>query len=446
MSQRLAPSPNGQPALQARLARVHGLLEQRQTVSAELELRALVSEQPQCAEAWLLLAELADWRGDEAQALSLARRAHDTDPADVRASLLLAQNLLRADRLPEGVATLERLVARHPTDFVGWLALGEALERMGRIDLASSARYQGLTRGQKAGFLLSTETTPPAWRPQIKDIIAQVNLAAESCVSDGLAHLRNQFGPDDLRRVEHAMAVYQGRAQDAPRSAHQAPKFLYFPGLPEGPYHDPFLHPWAQNLLDGYEAIRTEALDVLDAQVGLEGFLKFQPGQSKAEYLGGAGADPAWDAFFFYRHGKIYADNHQRCPATSAVLKSADLCHVQAQAPEICFSVLQPGTHIMPHHGVTNTRLVMHLPLLVPPECALNVHGGGEHAWRERELVMFDDTYRHEAWNRSGQTRVVLLMDCWNPHLTPVERIAVKHLVEQIGAFENYAPVYSSAS
>lgn len=441
MSHKPAQPSNGQPSLQARLARIHGLLEQRQAVSAEFELRALVGEQPDCAEAWLLLAELADWRGDEAQALELARQAHAKDPSDARASLLLAQNLLRADQLPEGVATLESLVARHPADFVGWLALGEALEHMGRIDLANSARYQGLTRGQKAGYLLNIDSTPPAWRPQIQHIIAQVNQAAESCVSDGLAHLRGQFGSDDLRRVEYAMAVHQGRVQDGPRSAHQAPKFLYFPGLPEGPYHDPFLQPWAQNLLDAYGSIRTEALDVLDAQIGLEGFLTFQPGQSKANYLGGTGPDPAWDAFFFYRHGQIYANNHQRCPATSAVLNAIELCHVEAQAPEICFSVLQPGTHIMPHHGVTNTRLVMHLPLLVPPGCALNVHGGGEHAWRERELVMFDDTYLHEAWNRSEQARVVLLMDCWNPHLTPVERIAVKYLVEQISKFENYTPL-----
>jgi len=32
--------------------------------------------------------------------------------------------------------------------------------------------------------------------------------------------------------------------------------------------------------------------------------------------------------------------------------------------------------------------------------------------------VFFDDTYEHEAWNRSGETRVVLILDCWNPYLT----------------------------
>ncbi len=45
---------------------------------------------------------------------------------------------------------------------------------------------------------------------------------------------------------------------------------------------------------------------------------------------------------------------------------------------------------------------------------------------------MFDDTFQHEAWNRSEQSRIVLLMDCWNPHLTRIERMAVKKLLETI--------------
>jgi aspartate beta-hydroxylase len=76
---------------------------------------------------------------------------------------------------------------------------------------------------------------------------------------------------------------------------------------------------------------------------------------------------------------------------------------------------------------------VMHLPLSVPTDCALNVSGGGEHCWREGELVMFDDTYLHEAWNRSDSVRIVLLMDCWNPHLAVPERLALQLLLETIG-------------
>jgi aspartate beta-hydroxylase len=89
---------------------------------------------------------------------------------------------------------------------------------------------------------------------------------------------------------------------------------------------------------------------------------------------------------------------------------------------------------------VTNTRLVTHLPLIVPPDCALNV-GGERHVWQEGRCVTFDDTFEHEAWNRSERTRVVMLLDVWNPHLTLAEREAITVLVEGIGDFNTEAGI-----
>ena len=90
--------------------------------------------------------------------------------------------------------------------------------------------------------------------------------------------------------------------------------------------------------------------------------------------------------------------------------------------------MLSPGPHILPHTGVTNTRLVTHLPLIVPPDCAIRV-GGQEPAWQEGRCVTFDGTWEYEAWNRSGQLRVVLIVDGWHPDLSEVERAALTDLV-----------------
>jgi aspartate beta-hydroxylase len=165
-----------------------------------------------------------------------------------------------------------------------------------------------------------------------------------------------------------------------------------------------------------------------------QNFIDFREGVRPQDYLKGHGLDPVWEAFFFYRHGVRFDANHARCPRTSALLESIELCRIAGDAPEICFSVLRAGSEILPHYGVTNVRLVMHLPLVVPADCALNLIDAGEHRWKEGELVMFDDTFRHEAWNRSASTRIVLLMDCWNPHLDQVERQALKQLIETISA------------
>ncbi len=107
---------------------------------------------------------------------------------------------------------------------------------------------------------------------------------------------------------------------------------------------------------------------------------------------------------------------------------------MREHGPEVLFSVFTPGTHLLPHRGVTNTRLVGHLPLLVPEDCALSV-GGELHAWHEGQVVVFDDTFEHEAWNRSKQTRVVLIFDLWNPYLTEAEQAAVTEIVETVGDF-----------
>ena len=49
--------------------------------------------------------------------------------------------------------------------------------------------------------------------------------------------------------------------------------------------------------------------------------------------------------------------------------------------------------------------------------------------------MVFDDTFEHEAWNRSDSMRVILLMDLWNPALSEAERAGFSQLVETIGDF-----------
>ena len=115
------------------------------------------------------------------------------------------------------------------------------------------------------------------------------------------------------------------------------------------------------------------------------------------------------------------------------------MCRIREHAPEVCYSVLTPGSHILPHRGVTNTRVVTHLPLVVP-EGDLALHVSGEiMRWHEGRCFSFDDTFEHEAWNRSGETRVVVLLDTWNPYLSEVETEALTALIGSIGDFNRAA-------
>jgi aspartate beta-hydroxylase len=160
----------------------------------------------------------------------------------------------------------------------------------------------------------------------------------------------------------------------------------------------------------------------------------FTSEELEKQNLRGLDTPPSWTGYYFYRHGERRADNCESCPRTAAALEDVPLARVPGHAPEVLFSVFTPGTHLLPHRGVTNTRLVAHLPLMVPENCALGV-GGEVHHWREGRVVVFDDTYEHEAWNRSAKTRVVLIFDVWNPYLIEAERAAVALLVAGIGEF-----------
>ena len=93
----------------------------------------------------------------------------------------------------------------------------------------------------------------------------------------------------------------------------------------------------------------------------------------------------------------------------------------------VFFSCLAGGTHVTPHCGASNTRLRCHIGLKVPPGCSIRV-GDEEREWNERKVIVFDDSFEHEVWNRSAETRWVLIVDFWHPELTPVERKALARL------------------
>ena len=98
------------------------------------------------------------------------------------------------------------------------------------------------------------------------------------------------------------------------------------------------------------------------------------------------------------------------------------------------FSILRPHTHIPPHHGMLNTRLICHLPLIVPDGCRLRV-GNHTRPVVAGEVLIFDDSIEHEAWNDSDEVRVILLFEIWRPELTPAERAALTRLFEAVSLY-----------
>ena len=98
---------------------------------------------------------------------------------------------------------------------------------------------------------------------------------------------------------------------------------------------------------------------------------------------------------------------------------------IRNHSPEVFFSCLQPSGHIVPHHGLMNVRLTVHLGLVVPQDCGIRVDHE-TRAWEAGRLLLFDDSYEHEAWNHASRDRVVLILEAWNPHVTDAEREGIE--------------------
>lgn len=359
-------------------------------------------------------------------------------PDDLSLLMHRANQCEAAGDWPAARDAYRRAVAARPEEPAARLHLAHALERLGQHGDALLAYFRAICDAQSQGRWHDAATTPPAILDRVRHAMRYVTAGRRRAFEMVLEPVMARHGRAALARFEDCLALHVGERRALPSDPRQRPSFLFFPGLPTAPYFERADFPWIEDLERQTGAIREELLAVLPEQD--RGERVFMDDDAERKGLGRATGEATWTGFYFYRHGERRDENHALCPRTSAALEAVPLVRIREHAPEVMFSVLTPGTHILPHRGVTNTRVVCHLPLVIPDDCALVV-GGETHQWREGSAVVFDDTFEHEAWNRGTRTRVVLIIDVWNPHLTAAEREAVAALVEASGDFNRAAAV-----
>jgi len=428
--------------IEAQLQHARAAAEASRYDEADAAFTHVLARDPDHLEALNYLAQRALLAGRAAQATAMLERATAVEKSSAELWKNLGFARLAAGDAQAAVAALETSLGLDPTAFRVRLFLAQLHEGAGRSREAAAHYFGAVVAAQNQGLWHDEATTPPAMRERVLQAMDFADLHRRAILVQALDPLRAKHGDAELARVMHCLDIYLGVAKANLPDPRQQPKFLYFPGLPTTPYFDRELFPWYAVLEESVDVIRAELREMLHSEAGIAPFLGTNALDRVGDQLAGADAPPAWDAFFFYRHGERLDENCARCPRTAAILDSLPLVRIREHAPEICFSVLTTGTHILPHRGVTNTRLVTHLPLIVPDNCAIVV-GGEKREWREGECFTFDDTFEHEAWNRGASTRVVMLIDCWNPYLTEVEREAVTLLVGAIGDFNRAAGISS---
>ena len=379
---------------------------------------------PDHAQAVLRVGQHALFRRDVPRATALLKRAAVLLPNDPVAQLNLAFAHRASDEKDSELAALNAALTIDPYFLPAMLAKAALLERMGKRKLAARVYKDALSSAPPEEHL------PAEMRSALahgRDMVRDNAMALEKFLEGRLNPLTQARTAAELERFAEARDAMAGTK----KIYTQRPTLLHFPRLPAIQFYDNADFPLLPNIEAGTDEIRRELFALLaDEKPEFKPYVTHGPGVPLNQWAE-LNFSPRWSAFFFWKDGRRIAENCARCPETAALLERAGMVETPGYAPTAFFSLLEPGTHLPAHTGVTNTRLIVHLPLIVPPGCRFRV-GNETREWREGQAWVFDDTIEHEAWNDSDKTRVILIFDVANPNMTDVEKALVGPLLSGV--------------
>lgn len=312
------------------------------------------------------------------------------------------------------LAALDAALAIDRRDLMAWFRKAERHEARDEKGAALAAWSAAIALGAQLS------PVPPPLEALLAHGQAFVAAATDTmfaAASGAFGAVRGDLSETAARRGEAFIASALGRR----RIFHNECAGIYYPFLPADEFFDRGHFPWFAEIEAQTGAIRAELQALLDDPgEALRPYVKMDAGTPESIW---SGLDNRldWGACFLWEYGEPNQVVLDRCPVTAAALAAIPGARIPGRAPSAFFSMLKPHTRIPPHTGVTNTRAIVHLPLIVPSGCGFRV-GGETRAWEEGRAFAFDDTIEHEAWNDSDDLRAVLIFDVWNPHLDESER------------------------
>ena len=387
----------------------------------------VLSADPAHPQAAFSLGVHAMQRGDFKLARDFLEQARRRAPKDLLVLMTLASACRFGKDTQSELEAIDAALTVDPYYLPGLLARGFWFDARGDRNSAATILRNAL------------KVAPP--EPQWPQLLADQLRLARDIVrrrsADYERHLLTRLGerhdalPAALQpRWREAMSIMAGRSRPYVSDSNQ----LHVPRLPAIPFFERGLFPWAEALEAHTADIRAELERALREHTeGFAPYIGYGPGEPVNQWQE-LNHSSRWSAYHLWRSGQRVEANLSRCPVTDAALAAVEMADIGGLCPNAMFSALAPRTRIPPHHGETNARVIVHLPLIVPPGCRYRV-GFDERDWDVGRILAFDDTLEHEARNDGDELRVVLIFDVWNPLLTPAERSLVTALAEAARSF-----------
>ncbi len=389
-------------------------------------------------------------------------------PVDARALAQSGVDALRRGDARGARESFERIVSAGQADASSWIGLAYACRHlndrtgaMAAVDKALALEPRNLRalmfkadqlaevgdeRAASSFYQFAIRTAPPAneMPAALRDELSRAQAMCDRYAGEFEAFLLDRLAGEGLvegrsaARFRHSLDILLGRK----KIYFQQPQTYFFPELPQIQFYDRNAFPWLDHVEAATAQIRAELVQVLEEEsTAFQPYIQGDPRRPRKEQSGMTD-NPDWGAFYLWKDGEIVPENAARCPRTMSAMAEVPLDRVKNRSPSVLFSLLRPGARIPPHSGLVNTRLICHLPLIVPPNCGFRV-GNDIRTPVEGKAWVFDDTMEHEAWNNSDRTRVILLFEIWRPELTEEERGFVSAMFEAIDAYSGQKPEWS---
>ena len=388
--------------------------DQGRRADEQRSLNAVLAIDPEHPLARNALGMAALQAGDAAGAADHFRAAAERDPNAAALWLNLAKAYRTAGDDDGERSALERALAADQTDLMTIIRMAELHERLADHGPATD-RWSAVLA--MAGALPDNPPELAAIVNHARAYVGGRRASLADALDEALVTDLAAASARDRRRMTAAVDAMLGRRSIYANRC----EGLHYPFLPADEYFEREHFPWFAELEAATPAIRTELEAILaSADAGLVPYVQLAKGTPRNVWSNLDGSTD-WSSLHLWREGQRIESVCARAPKTAALIETLPLARIPGRAPTVFFSILKARSHIPGHTGVTNSRTIVHLPLIVPQECHFRV-GGETREWREGEAFAFDDTIEHEAWNRSDQDRAVLILDCWNPHLSEDER------------------------
>jgi aspartyl/asparaginyl beta-hydroxylase (cupin superfamily) len=363
---------------------------------------------------------------DLARAATLLEQAAALSPDDFSLWMRIAAIRRAGGKPGEALEAVHRALAIGPRDFTALLMRASLLQALGAPEAGEAWGHALAQKPDKdlppqlASIAEEAERHYETWRSEKEARFKAAMAPAEQRANDEESKRIDRFRTNALRRT---------------RAYHSEPTDFQFPQLTEREFHPRRLFPWIEQIEAATDEIAAELRAVMAAErAELVPYVQLDEHVPMDQWRE-LNQNPDWTAIHLMQHGRVIEANARHCPRTMALMKQVPQPDIPGASPNAMFSLLAPKTVIPPHVGISNARLVCHLPLVVPDHCWFRV-GAETRLWQRGEAFVFDDTIEHEAANPSDELRVVLIFDVWHPDLSPVERQAVAALISTTGVRE----------